>query len=108
MKPAPSPAGRTGLYFKALDATGVMICDGVLPDPCIVRAPVVVRPEGQGTSPAPSSPVTERDETSFLVRLPSVAGLHSLELYRVPAGTAPGAARDAVEFRIGTFDLTKK
>jgi hypothetical protein len=107
MKPAPAPAGRTGLYFKALDAAGGLICDGMLPDPYIVRAPAPP-PGGQGTSPAPSFPVAERDETSFLVRLPAVAGLQALELYRVPAGTAPGAARDAVEFRMGTFDLTKK
>jgi hypothetical protein len=105
VKPAPAPEGRTGVYFRALDNTGALICDGMLPDPFLIRVPPGTPPAGS-SSRAPSHP--KRDETTFLVRLPSVASLHSLELYRVPQGTAPGAPRDAAEFQLGTFGLAKK
>jgi len=105
VKPAPSPAGRTGVYFRALNAGGELICDGMLPDPFIVRIPPAVAAENPSTRPDPPA---ERDETSFLIRLPDVAALHTLELYRVPAGTPPATPRDAVEFRMGTIALTKQ
>jgi len=107
VKPAPSPAGRTGVYFRALNAEGGLICDGMLPDPFIVRIPpLAAAPENPSARPA--APPAERDETSFLIRLPDVAALHTLELYRIPAGTPPAAPRGAGEFRMGTFSLTKQ
>src|SRR5690349_8683390 len=39
VKPSPSPEGRTGIYFRALDVTGALICDGMLPDPFSIRVP---------------------------------------------------------------------
>lgn len=106
VKPAPSPAGRTGIYFRTLNAEGGLICDGMVPDPFIVRIPPPAA-AAENPSTHPATP-PDRDETSFLIRLPDVAALHTLELYRVPAGTQPAAPRGAAEFRMATFSLTKQ
>ena len=103
-KPAPRPEGRIGLYFKATDAGGAILADGMLPDPFEIRVPLP-KP-GDALPPAVTAPIPPRGDAVFNVRLPDLPALHKIEIFRVPATAQPSEPRDRSDWRIGTFPLS--
>jgi hypothetical protein len=100
MKPLPPADGRNGIYLRAKSREGQTICEGVLPDPFEVRA----FPAQAATA---AEPIPQLQDTTFMVRLPMVTNLQSVELYYIPPTAGTSEPPDRSEWQLGKFLLSE-
>ncbi len=105
-KPGRRPDGRYGIYYRAVDAHGTTLADGIIPDPYEIRVPLP-KP-GDPVPPAVTGPIPPRDEATFNIRLPDLPRAEKVELFHVPPTAQPSDARDRSEWRIGSFPLSRR
>ncbi len=90
--------GKAGIYFRSLSAGGIVLADGVLPDPLQLHY-------NFAETDAPSGGVIQLKETEFVVRLPALEGSESVELFTVTNEDASSSRFASPQNRIGIFSL---
>ena len=95
--------GKTGIYYRSLSEGGIILADGVLPDPRVVHYSL---PGGEsGTATILHSGAIDLEETEFVVRVPALAGTSAIELFSVAPEDAAESRFAIAENRLGSFPL---